>query len=744
MKKAYWISYDDKKINSIPLFSKSFELDDFIYKASLKITSMGFYYPIINFSKITDNFFMPGRTQYKKRVQVQKYDVSKFLKIGKNNIEILLGRGWCSAELFGWSKHPYIETPCFKCELEIILKSNKKIKIVSDNSWDIFTSKILYSDIYNGEIQDLNVNPQFLSKAKKVKVDVKEILQEGCDSKVYQIIYPRRLFNDNKGNIIIDFGQNFTGNIEINIIGKKNEILSFVPGEVLDKDGNFYNENYRKAKSFFKYILKDGINNAQPYFSFQGLRYLKLIDIPSNFNINSLKGLMITSSMKRTCYFDSGNEKINQLYHNIIYGQLSNYLDVPTDCPQRDERLGWLGDAQVFCKTACINFDVHDFYKKWLHDLIIDQNEDGSLEGACPKVPNHTIEISSGWADAATICPYEVYMAYGDKKLLNDCYKMMVKWVNYVKNTGDNPYLFNSGFHFGDWLGMDSPYQSLFGATDLFLVASAFYYHSIDLLIKAGKELNKNVNKYEDLLIKVKNEFRKTYLKDGLPIGKRALECSEPEKSTCFTQTAIALILKFNICLDEERKKLVDALVGLIQDNGNRMTTGFLGTPYLLHALSENGRSDVAYDLLLQEKKPSWLYSINKGATTIWEHWDGVNDEGKFWDPFMNSFNHYAYGSVFDWIYSSAGGINIIQPDYKEILIEPHPSKRLGHLDIKYLTKRGLLEIRWYYQDDSIIYNIEIPKDTIATVILNDNKYYLNEGKYMFSYYLKENQNEEN
>ncbi len=736
MKNSSWLTYKEKDLNTIPLFLKTFELDDYVKKASLNITSMGFYYPIINFSEITNNFFMPGWTDYRKRVQIQKYDISKFLKIGKNSIKILLGRGWCAAELFGWSERPYIKTPCFKCELKIILKNGEKIKIVSDTSWDVYTSNIFYSDLYNGEIQDLNIKSEFVSKAIKTDVDVKVIKHEGCDSKVYETIFPRRLFKDNLGNTIIDFGQNFTGNIEINIVGRKGEVLSFVPGEMLDKDGNFYNENYRKAKSFFKYILKDGVNNAHPYFSFQGLRYIKLIDMPSNFNLSSIKGLMITSSMKRTCYFDSGNEKINQLYHNIIYGQLSNYLDVPTDCPQRDERLGWLGDAQVFCKTACINFDVHDFYIKWLHDLIIDQNKDGSFAGVCPTIPNTQIDGSSGWADAATICPYEVYMAYGDKKLLSECFGMMKKWVNYVINTGDNPYLYNSGFHFGDWLGMDSAYQSLYGATDLFLVASAFYAHSVDLVIKVGKELNEDVSEYEDLLANIKKEFRKTYLKDGLPIGERAIECSQPEKSTCFTQTAITLILKFNLCLEEEKGKLVDALVSLIKDNGTRMTTGFLGTPYLLHALSENGRSDVAYELLLQEKKPSWLYSVNKGATTIWEHWDGVNDQGQFWDPSMNSFNHYAYGSVFDWIFLYAAGINSLKPDYKKVLIKPHPSKELGHLDMKYFTKRGLLSVRWYYQEDSIIYEIEIPKDTEATVVLNKNEYNLKEGKYMFSFIL--------
>ena len=310
---------------------------------------------------------------------------------------------------------------------------------------------------------------------------------------------------------------------------------------------------------------------------------------------------------------------------------------------------------------------------------------------------------------------------------------MMKKWVDYIKNTGDNPYLFDSGFHFGDWVGTDSPYGSFFGATNLFIVASAFYANSADILIKTGHILNIDVSDYEDLYKNIVKEFQKAFLKDGLPIGERAIEHSQPEKSTNFTQAAIALILHFSLCEEKDREKLTNALVELIKDNGMRMTTGFLGTPYLLHALTDNGRSDIAYNLLLQEKKPSWLYSINNGATTIWEHYDGISEDGKLWSPIMNSFNHYSYGAVIDWIYCGAGGIKVIKEDYKEIEINPHVDTRLGHLDIKYMTSRGLLHVRWYFQDNATIYEIEIPKDTIAHIKIDNKEYVVIEGTYMFS-----------
>ena len=733
MNKSKWVTTDFESLKTLPSFNKEFLLKKDIKKVKLNITCIGLYYPYINNKVVTNNLFMPGWTDYLKRVQYQSYDITNLINKGHNEIKVLIGRGWASADSFGWSKHPYIDRPLLKAKIEITYKDGTKDYIRTDSSWDVYSSHIVSSDIYNGEIQDLNLSSNYIGKVIESTSDIKVIKQEGEDIIKKEIIYPRKMFKDNLNNTLIDFGQNFAGNIEIRINGKKGDKISFIPAEILDKSGNFYNENYREAKSLYEYTLKDGENILFPLFSFEGLRYIKLIEYPDYFSINNIRAHAIHSNMKRTCYIDTGNEKINQLYHNTIYGQLSNYLDVPTDCPQRDERLGWLGDAQVFVKTASINFNTLKFFKKWLHDLALDQHKDGSIEGVCPTIPGHEVEISSGWADACTICPYEIYMTYGDKSILKDSFNMMKKWVDYIKNTGDNPYLFDSGFHFGDWVGTDSPYGSFFGATNLFIVASAFYANSVDILIKTGHILDIDVSNYEDLYKKIVKEFQKTFLKDGLPIGERAIEHSQPEKSTNFTQAEIALILHFSLCEDKDREKLTNALVELIKDNGMRMTTGFLGTPYLLHALTDNGRSDIAYNLLLQEKKPSWLYSINNGATTIWEHYDGISEDGKLWSPIMNSFNHYSYGAVIDWIYGGAGGIKVIKEDYKEIEINPHVDTRLGHLDIKYMTSRGLLHVRWYFQDNATIYEIEIPKDTIAHIKIDNKEYIVNEGSYMFS-----------
>lgn len=733
MNNSHWITYSNKG-KTLPKFVKEIEIKKELKKAILYISAIGLYSCEISKKKLSSAGFLPGYTDFLKRVQYQKYDVLSFFKQGKNTIEIILAPGWASSEYFAWTKHPYSDKSKLNVELILKYKDGSSEIIYSDESWDIYSSHIIDSEIYAGEEQDFTLEDKFVEKAVKTTYKGKLILQEGEDVIEDEIIFPREMFVAPKKEILIDFGQNFTGNIIFEIEGQKGEVLSFLPAEVLDKDGNFYNENYRDAKSYFKYTLKNGKNILHPLFSFQGLRYIKLIDIPKNFDISCLKGVAIHSKIERTCYFDCGNEKINQLYHNLIRGQLGNYLDIPTDCPQRDERLGWLGDAQVFARTACINFNCNKFFKKWLHDLELDQHDDGSIEGVAPTIKGHPVEISSGRGDAITICPYEVYMAYGDKKVLEDAYPAMVKWVEYIRHSGENEYLWNSGFHFGDWLSQDAPYGSFIGSTNVFLVATAYYAYSTSLLIKAGKVLGKNVDEYEELYENIKKAFRNEFLDEsGLPKGERAFEGTAKEQ-TSFTQCAIVLMLYFDLVEDKYKQRLTDELVKLIEENGMRMTTGFLGTPYILHALSDNGRSDIAYKLLLQEKKPSWLYSVNMGATTIWEHWDNVDENGKFWNPIMNSFNHYAYGSIFDWLFNCAAGIKPIKPSYKEVIINPSPYKDLGHLDIKYKTKNGLLHVRWYFQGDATIYEIEIPDGVKAHIVIKDKDYNLEKGKYMFSH----------
>ena len=731
MKKARWII--SPEIETIPCFKKQINLKNNLKKAVLKITSMGFYRVFIDGKLITNNVFMPGWTSYLNRVQYQKYDVTMMINNG-SVMDILLGEGWAGAKRIAWpnKEYPYFH-PSLIFVLELTYEDNKKDIIISNDDIDVYTSNIISSSIYDGEVQDITRKIKYVGKAIETKISSKIIKQEGEDIVEGEYIYPRKMFKTPKGELVIDFGQNFTGYINIKIKGDYEEKISFIPAEVLDKEGDFYNENYRSAKSLFSYVLSGKNDDFKPLFSFQGLRYIKLLEYPKNVSLDNFIGILVHSKMKRTGEFICGNSKINQLYHNIIYGQLSNYLDIPTDCPQRDERLGWLGDAQVFVRTAAINYNVHNFFKKWLHDMALDQHEDGGVEGVIPVVPSCPIQVSAGWADAAVICPWEIYLAYKDEKLLKENYPMMEKWVNYIGTQCDKPYIFEREPQYGDWLALDASYGSYVGSTCFGLVGTAFYAYSVELLIKAGKVLGKDVLRYEKLYQNIKQAYQDEYLENGLPKGHKAKLNSDLEK-TPYTQTGIALTLYFNLCLEEDKEKLVNALVELINENDGRMTTGFLGTPYILHALSNNNKSKEAYDLLFQENNPSWLFSVNMGATTMWEHYDGINEKGQFWSKDMNSFNHYAYGAVYDWIFSNAVGIKMLKPKYEEILIKPIIDKRLGFVCGSYLLDTGKISVKWYMDDLKVVYEIIIPNGVKAHIELIDGKKYcVEEGKYTFS-----------
>lgn len=422
---------------------------------------------------------------------------------------------------------------------------------------------------------------------------------------------------------------------------------------------------------------------------------------------------------------------------DIVWGQKGNFLDIPTDCPQRDERMGWTGDAQIFCKTAAINFDVEKFFKKWLNDMAVEQSENGSIYCVVPMCMKELeSRISAGYGDAACIIPWEIYLAYGDKEILKNNYPMMKKWVDYVHGVNGDEYLWLKGEHYGDWLAMDAGKYLFDGGTSPNLIASAFFAHSTQLLIKAGKELGEDVSYYERLYENIVKAFRKYFMKDGMPISYNdepgAIITENPGRKN-ITQTALSLVLCFNLCDDAERNGLSKKLAELVDDFSGRMVTGFIGTRYILHALSQNGYIDVAYKLLYQEKYPSWLYSIKHGATTIWEHFDGIKDDGSFWFEDMNSFNHYAYGSVFDWIFGVACGIKPVEPAYKTVSIEPHPDKNLGFVKTSLKTRNGLIKLQWYYKDSEVCYEIEIPQGmTVYLKLPSGYAEKLRGGSYLF------------
>ncbi|MBZ4670955.1 MAG: alpha-L-rhamnosidase [Oscillospiraceae bacterium] len=434
-------------------------------------------------------------------------------------------------------------------------------------------------------------------------------------------------------------------------------------------------------------------------------------EYPGDFSIDNFNAIVVHSDMKPTGSFSCSNEMLNKLQHNILWGLKGNFVDIPTDCPQRDERLGWTGDAQVFIRTACFLMETAPFFRKWLSDMKADQLSNGGVPYVIPDVltDGDGGHSSSGWGYAAVICPWTIYQCYGDKKILEEQYESMKQCVEYIHSHAENGVLWNTGFHFGDWLALDAKEGSYFGATPNDLVSTAFYAYSTDLVAKAARILGfeNDAEIYEKLHKDIVKAFQDEFF---TPAGRLAAR----------TQTAHVLALMFDLVPEEHRLRTINTLLSLLEEKDWHLTTGFLGTPYLCHVLSRNGKLDAAYKLLLQEDYPSWLYQVKMGATTVWEHWDGIKPDGSMWSADMNSFNHYAYGAVGDWMYRVAAGLDTDSdlPGYKRILIHPQPGGDLTYAKAEYLSMYGKISIEWHISGKEIFIDIAVPHNTTAHVIL--------------------------
>ena len=706
---AKWITHPNNILHEPSCFVKSFNINKEVKKATLFVSSLGCYFPTLNGLRVGDFILAPGFTS-RKRVQYQEYDITSMLK-NENSLEILVGDGWYNGKINFVVANDVPKA--LICQIDMEYQDGTKQTVVSGENWLCRKDKLRFAELYDGEIYDSNFENTLVPVS--ILDHTKEIIvkQQGEKIVEQEIIRPVSIFKAPNGDTLIDFGQNMTGYFEFTVNAKKGDKVEFTVCEVLDKYGNFYNENYRDAKARFEYICKDGINTYKPKLAFWGFRYMRVDSFPCEITKENIKAIVVHSNIKRTGYIESSNAKLNQLFSNIIWGQKGNFLDVPTDCPQRDERQGWTGDATVFCKTASYNFGVEKFFLKWLTDLKLDQGKAGNIPNIIPQTVcwDWSTDENTGavWGDSATIIPYTMYMTYGNIDFLKNQYKAMVKYLDYIRTHTKKRYLWYGCNQFGDWLGLDSPEGSYRGSSNEDFIASVFYYNSVKIVGDVCEILGKSSKKYRYLQERILNRIRKTF--------KRYK-----------TQTECALALYFDIATDKE--KVAKQLNTMIVKNGNKLKTGFVGTPFLLHALSQNGYSETAYKLLLQEEFPSWLYSVNQGATTIWEHWDGKNEKGDFWSKDMNSFNHYAYGSVADWIYEEACGIKILEAGFAKIQIAPKPTNMLDHLSAKIVTKHGTVSSKWYHTDNKIRYEIETPTD--AEIIINGITHQVPKGKYIF------------
>ena len=728
--KAKWIEMagDTVRYSASPHFRKEFLLNKTISSARVYVTSHGFYELQLNGKKVGDQVLTPGWTSYSKRLQYQVYDVTNMLLKGNNAIGTVLGDGWYRGTL-GWGNNwaVYGKRLGILLQLKITYTDGSESMIVTDETWKASNNgAIRMNDIYNGETYDATKKltgwnlPGYDDKSWQ---DVKTgnynngnlIASEGSPIKKIQEIKPIKIFRTPKGNLVVDMGQNMVGWLRLKVSGKKGTEVTLRHAEVLDKFGEFYTTNLRAAKSQLTYILAgSGEEIYEPRFTFMGFRFVEVTGFPGELTTDNLTGVVVHSDMAVTGSYECSNPLINQLQHNIQWGQKGNFVDVPTDCPQRDERLGWTGDAQAFSRTAAYNMDVSSFFTKWLKDVAADQKPGGEVPDVIPDILNKqgsaTAQPSAGWGDVAVIVPWTMYLVYGDKHFLENQYQSMKAWVEYIRKKAGDSYIWKGGSKYGDWLFYHPPvnnHPEPDGYTEHDFIATAFYAYSASILAEAAKALGKtdDAKMYSDLFDRIKEVFINEYVTKAGRVGTNS-------------QTSYVLALKFNLLPDNLKENAAGFLAEDIKSRRNHLSTGFLGTPYLCHVLSDHGYTDVAYDLLLQESYPSWLYPVKMGATTIWERWDGEKTDSTFQDPGMNSFNHYAYGAIGDWMYRVSAGIETMGPGYKHIIIQPHPSDKLTYSRATFESPYGKIASGWERKEGKLIVKVSIPVNTTATIIL--------------------------
>lgn len=728
--KAEWITTDaaeEQELMASPLYRKEFVLDEPVESARIYASALGLYELRLNGTRVGDSYFTPGWTSYQKRVQYQSYDVTAILRRGKNAIGAMLGNGWYAGYI-AWSgeKGFYGKKRALILQLHVRYQNGQEAVVYSDGSWKCCYGPVRMSEIYHGETYDARLSPDGWDAPGFSDIDwqndviyphTKSVLtaQENEPVKIMQELPVQKLYPAPNGETILDFGQELTGFVRLRVHGDRGDRIQLRHGEILDADGNLYTDNLRGAKQTTQYILKGtGTEIYAPHFTYQGFRYVAVSGDIQNLRAEDFTACVLYSAMPQSGSFSCSNEQVNQLQHNIRWSQMGNFLDVPTDCPQRAERHGWTGDAQMFIRTACFNTDSILFYSKWLNDLRADQLPDGGVPHVIPNVRSKADASSAAWGDAAVICPWTLYVCYADKRLLRRQYASMKQWVDYIRAQGDNPYLWNTGSHFGDWLALDNGIGAWIGRTAPDLIATAFYACSAQLVAQTAAVLGEDADEaaYRALHEQILRHFRREFVTPNGRLTER-------------TQTAHVLALKFHLLEDKDIPRAVQELVKLLEESNYHLTTGFVGTPYLCSVLSENGRTDLAYRLLLQTDCPSWLYPITKGATTVWEHWDGIREDGSLWDERMNSFNHYSYGAVGDWLYRVVAGLqtDASAPGYKHICLTPHPCSALTHAAAAYQSMYGEISIAWQIRENELTVSCAIPPNTTATLLLPTAEY---------------------
>lgn len=725
---AKWLSYQGAQ-EYHPLFKKNFQIKKQVKDAKLYICGLGLYEAQLNDGKIGDEVLTPFLNDYESFLQVQTYDVTEKLQ-ADNQLSVLLGNGWYKGR-FGLDSEENIFGDRFALLAELIISyaDGSIEKIVTDNSWQCSSSYVIASGIYDGEhidknesIKDLQVEYLDLGYEKLLdRISPKLRIQE--EMPVKEVICTP------KNEIILDFGQNFAGWLTFEDHFNKGQKVLFEFGEIL-QDGSFYNDNYKTATGGFSYVSDGNMTVVHPHFTYFGFRYVRVTGWNSITSAD-IKGLAIYSDLERTGYMETGNQKINQLYSNTLWGIKSNFVDMPTDCPQRDERLGWTGDAQAFAPTASYYYDTRAFYHKFLYDLTCEQKK---LNGS---IPEYLPALGSGhgasvWGDAATFIPYELLKKYGCIDEVSEYYQLMKNWVDRTGDDikavhGNRDALNDCHFELGDWLALDGVLPTSFkGGTDDVFIASVYYCESLRMVSEVAGLMNKQVEQeyYQQHAKNVKQTILTEYFTQT---GRLSVD----------TQAGYLIALKFHIYTDKE--VIIKQLRTRLKKDLYRIKTGFVGTPLFCQTLAENGLSDLAYEILLQEGFPGWLYAIDLGATTIWERWNSVLPDGKMNPMGMNSLNHYSYGSVVEFLYKYAAGIQSKGYGFKEFTLAPIPNSSLRFMNVSYNSLFGKIVSNWrILPTGEINCYFEVPFNTKATICLpysEQEPFLVSSGKYEYTYH---------
>jgi alpha-L-rhamnosidase len=705
-----------------PLLRRAFNVRGPVATARLYVTSLGVYEAQLNGTVVGDHVLAPGWTSYNHRLRYQTFDVTSLLRPGTNAIGALLGDGWYRGRL-GWGgghRNVYGDRLALLAQLEITYDDGTTEQVVTDETWRAATGPIRASDLYDGEIYDARQErpgwsePGYddtgWSPVRQVEHDRATLFAPlGPPVRRTQLVPPVAITTSPSGKSIVDFGQNLVGWIRLTVDGPAGQTITLRHAEVLE-NGELCTRPLRHAKATDQYTLRGGGPETwEPRFTFHGFRYAEVTGWPGELRPDQLAAVVCHSDLERTGWFECSEPLVNRLHENVVWGMRGNFLDVPTDCPQRDERLGWTGDIDVFSPTATFLYGTAGFLGSWLADLAADQEPSGVVPFVVPRMSADPLPATAAWGDAAVVVPWVLYERFGDPEILATQFASMRAWVDCLAERTSPRRLWEGGFQFGDWLDPNAPPDRPGDArTDRYLLATAYFARSAELLGRAAAVLGRpeDAERYGALAAEVRTAFNREYV---TPAGRLMSDAT----------TAYALALQFGLLpTDEQRAHAGRRLAALVEESGYRISTGFVGTPLICDALVAAGSLDAAYRLLLQRACPSWLYPVTMGATTIWERWDSLLPDGTVNPGEMTSFNHYAFGAVADWLHRTVAGLAPAAPGYRRLAIQPRPGGGLTFARARHVTPYGPAEVAWKIEGDQFVLDVVVPPNTTAVVTL--------------------------